>query len=225
VQDLAVVTTPSANMFVRSLQRRRTSAPDARALVVANPALPNDDPSLETLPAASEEGTQVASRLPRAMLLRGPDATVERVMAASRAAAMIHFASHGLSNLQRPDLSALVLARDASGRSRLYARDIYRMKLPRTHLVVLAACESGYGESSADAPLTLANAFLAAGVPEIVASLWLVDDASAATFFEDFYDQLRKGTGAADALRAAQLTAIHAGTGGMTWAAFQVIGS
>ena len=50
----------------------------------------------------------------------------------------------------------------------------------------------------------LTSAFLSAGVPAVVATLWAVDDAVTAELMEQFYRELSGGKTVALALKAAQ---------------------
>ena len=53
--------------------------------------------------------------------------------------------------------------------------------------------------------MSLVRAFLAAGVPEVVATLWDVDDHVSRWLLRRFHQQFRAGASAPNALRAAQL--------------------
>ena len=72
-------------------------------------------------------------------------------------------------------------------------------------LVVLSGCETGLGKlSSGDELIGLTRAFIYAGTPSVVASLWKVDDHSTAQLLSGFYKNLRTMT-KVEALRQAQL--------------------
>ena len=76
-------------------------------------------------------------------------------------------------------------------------------------LVVLSGCETGLGKlSSGDEFVGLTRAFIYAGTPSVVASLWKVDDASTAILMSSFYKNL-KTTSKVEALRQAQLEMIR----------------
>jgi len=95
---------------------------------------------------------------------------------------------------------------------------------------VLAACETGnqYVPGS-EGVTSLARAFLAAGVPTVVASLWSVDDRTTADLLDAFHRRLWDGEDPVDALREAQLGMLRgtdaAGRSPRAWAAFEVIGA
>ena len=99
----------------------------------------------------------------------------------------------------------------------------------RLRLVVLAACQTRNEDVYAgEGAIGITRPFEAAGVPLIVASLWLVDDKAAADLMIAFH-RARKRTGGATvaALREAQLTLSQGGdvySHPYYWAAFVVLG-
>jgi CHAT domain-containing protein/tetratricopeptide (TPR) repeat protein len=73
-------------------------------------------------------------------------------------------------------------------------------------LAVLSGCESAMGRtSSGEGVLGLTAAFMSAGVPAVVATLWPVDDRVTADLIERFYSGLAEGNTVIAALRSAQL--------------------
>jgi CHAT domain-containing protein len=124
---------------------------------------------------------------------------------------IIHFATHGLINNQHPDLSGMVLSlvdeqgKPQNGFVRLY--DIYNMNL-NADLVVLSACQTALGkEIKGEGLIGLTRAFMYAGAPRVVASLWQVDDRATAEVMARFYKgMLGSELRPAEALRAAQIS-------------------
>ena len=79
------------------------------------------------------------------------------------------------------------------------------MPLRGYQLVTLSACETAKGkEASGDIMVSLETAFLRAGTPTILASLWEVDDQATGIMMKTFYRNLRT-QGKSEALRRAQL--------------------
>ena len=80
---------------------------------------------------------------------------------------VVHFAGHTVINRATPDRSSLLLADDgAAERPILFGSDIAALDLSRTGTVVLSGCNAGGARTlDGDVPLSLARAFLAAGVP------------------------------------------------------------
>ena len=125
---------------------------------------------------------------------------------------IVHFATHGLLNSLHPELSGIVLSLvDEKGKEQrgfLSVADVLNMSL-RADLVVLSGCRTALGrEVKGEGISGLTRAFMYAGAPRVVASLWKVSDAATAELMKKFYagmlgpQKLR----AAAALRAAQLS-------------------
>ena len=132
-------------------------------------------------------------------------------------------------NEKNPLLSMLVFAPGKGGDpGALYAHEIYQMDLARTKLVVLAACDTAGDVPVSEGASSLARAFLAAGVPTVVASLWSVNDRTTARLFQVFHQRLRAGADPGTALRDAQLTLLRSPgpeSSPAAWGAFEVIGA
>jgi CHAT domain-containing protein len=116
---------------------------------------------------------------------------------------LLHLAAHANVNDQYPWQSSIRLA--STGRvDRVSAADIATSRL-RARLAVLAACESAGGRVlSGEGVLGLASAFISAGVPAVVATLWPVDDAQTARLMEHLYSGLAEGLNVATALQHAR---------------------
>jgi CHAT domain-containing protein len=138
---------------------------------------------------------------------------------------ILHLATHAHVDDQRPWSSEIILdASDPAGRLR--ARDIAELDLG-AGLAVLSACETGSGRVlSGEGVLGLSSAFLSAGVPTVVASLWPVDDRATARLMDLFYDELAAGRDPASALAAAQevIRSDSATAHPFHWAGFVVVG-
>jgi CHAT domain-containing protein len=189
--------------------------PDGRAghvLLVADPSLgPRSplDPPLPPLPGARREVRRIARLVPRARvtLLEGRAATEPRVRAAAEGKAIVHFATHAIVRDEDPSGSYLAFAPgDESGTSDglLTARAAYGLQLS-ADLVVLSACRSGGGAITGDGIATFARAFMYAGTPSVVISLWDVADAPTSRLLPAFYRTWFGGASKARSLRRAQL--------------------
>src|ERR1043166_6507286 len=104
------------------------------------------------------------------------------------------------------------------------------MKLPRTRLVVLSACQTGIERAyRGEGAIGLARPFIAAGVPVVVATLWPVESESKADLMISFHKHRKQGhLSTVAALREAQVEAIRNQQGrsirNYSWAAFVAIG-
>jgi CHAT domain-containing protein/tetratricopeptide (TPR) repeat protein len=122
----------------------------------------------------------------------------------------LHFATHGYLDTERPSLSALVLSQiDEKNQPEdgfLRVNDIYNSRLS-AELVVLSACQTGLGqEVRGEGLMGLTRAFLYAGAPRVIVSLWNVNDRATAELMTNLYrSMLREGKRPAAALRQAQL--------------------
>ena len=122
----------------------------------------------------------------------------------------IHFATHGYLDTEQPSLSALVLSQiDHNLQPEdgfLRVNDIYNLRLA-ADLVVLSACQTGLGkEVRGEGLMGLTRAFLYAGAPRVIVSLWNVNDRATADLMVIFYRRmLRDHESPAEALRQAQL--------------------
>ncbi len=159
-----------------------------------------------------QEAESIASLAPRESSLQALDFSASREMATSpelREYRIVHFATHGLLDSKRPELSGLVLSlvdrqgQDVDGFLRFY--EIYNLKL-NADLVVLSACQTAFGkEIKGEGIMGLTRGFMYAGVPRVVASLWRVDDRATAELMKRFYKgMLKDGLRPAAAMRAAQ---------------------
>lgn len=159
---------------------------------------------LSPLPESAREARGAAGS--EGVALIGKDATLPGLLRAlaegeSGRWRAIHFACHGLLSPSHPTLSGLAL-----GDGLLKAHDIFGLRL-NADVVVLSACETALDEYEAGEGITgLVRAFLYAGAPRVVASLWKIPDDSTAALMKEFHEALRSDSKMtiASALRRAQ---------------------
>ena len=160
-----------------------------------------------------QEAESITALTPKGTGLKATDFSASRDLAMSRQLSqyrILHFATHGLLNSERPELSGLVFSLiDQEGKPQdgfLRLHEIYNLQL-NADLVVLSACETGLGkEIKGEGLIGLTRGFMYAGAPRVIASLWNVDDLATAELMKLFYQRmLRDGLPASAALRAAQL--------------------
>ncbi len=121
---------------------------------------------------------------------------------------VLHFQTHGYSDLEDPNLSALDIPildpGGTPGTARLFLGDIYRWRT-NGRLVVLAACETGLGQvREGEGTLSLAHGFMSTGARHVMASLWRIGDAATRDLMAGFYRRLQDGDDPVRALAAAQ---------------------
>ncbi|HEX6288320.1 MAG TPA: CHAT domain-containing tetratricopeptide repeat protein [Herpetosiphonaceae bacterium] len=186
---------PSATVLLRNcLSRRRSRAEHLIALGY------NDTGDAELRHAEAEArmvahlmgGEAWAGPLPksRALLTLGPQIR------------WLHFAGHAVFKPRDPLASELRLGPDDA----LDARTIIGELELGADLVTLSACTSGLSQVvSGDELLGLQRAFLYAGVPSVVCTLWEAEDLVTRFVMERFYTDVRHGRPVAAALRDAQV--------------------
>ena len=123
--------------------------------------------------------------------------------------AILHVATHGLFDPERPEVSGLLLTNVNREEKQLNGfiglQDIYELRAP-VLLVVLSACQTALGKDvRGEGLLGVTRGFMYAGASGVVASLWQVDDEATAELMKLFYsNMLQNGMTPGEALRAAQ---------------------
>jgi CHAT domain-containing protein/Flp pilus assembly protein TadD len=140
----------------------------------------------------------------------------------------IHFATHAFIDERRPERSGIVLSSAGQEDGVLRINDILALKL-NADLVVLSACQTGLGKLMRGEGISgLTRAFLFAGTPRVVASLWNVNDAATTDLMKTFYRKMQDGLAPARALQAAKLEMMRSGVAAYRapyfWAAFVLVG-
>lgn len=230
----------SASMFIASSEEaeKKAGARQERLLSVGNPQFrPKDFPELNDLPSAADEARGVIAYYSLNRLLRGPDALKETVGSEMEKADVAHLALHHIPDQQSPMESKLILAMPTGSdgstprrQSELSAREICDLDLTRLRLVVLSACRSRDEEYlQREGPVGVARAFLMAGVPLVVASLWNVDSPAAKELMISFHQSRKlKGLSTVEAMRDSQLAMIGHSQSAYRhpyyWASFVTIG-
>jgi CHAT domain-containing protein len=193
----------SASLMQFTQEKRR--AMGERVLAFGNPDL--EDPKM-ALQFAEIEAGEIKKLYPQSTVLLKKEATEGKAKSLSPQNDIVHFASHAELSEDDPLASAILLAKSDKEDGRLEVREIFGMDL-KASLVVLSACETGLGKlSSGDELVGLTRAFIYAGTPSVVASLWNVEDSSTAQLMASFYKNLKTMT-KVEALRQAQLNLIR----------------
>jgi CHAT domain-containing protein len=117
---------------------------------------------------------------------------------------MLHLATHGVFNASQPLHSYLLMHPTDRDDGLLTIDEIFSLEL-NSDLVALSACETALGDlSRGDELVGLSRAFIYAGAPAVIVSLWKVDDASTAWLMTRFHKHLSEGKSMAQALTFAQ---------------------
>ncbi len=116
----------------------------------------------------------------------------------------LHLATHAAVNNATPGLSYIAFF-PAGGDYKLYAREIYDMRLDSTDLVILSACETGMGKLiKGEGLMSLTRAFAFAGCPNIIMSLWKAEDKTTSYITKRLHYYLEKDFSKDEALRRAK---------------------
>jgi len=144
---------------------------------------------------------------------------------------VIHVATHGLLDAQRPQFTGVVLSLvgNKSNDGFLRTDEIFNLRM-NPALVMLSACETGLGkEKRGEGVIGLTRAFMYAGAPTVGVSLWSVADKSTAELMTDFYKRYLGAAASASAsasMRDAQLSMISGKkySAPFHWAPFVLVG-
>jgi CHAT domain-containing protein len=219
-------------------------------LALADPD--SGDPALTRLPEARVEAEAVAALFLAHDIYVDRDATEAVVQSQSSTVSQLLLSTHGLFNAVNPMYSYLVFAPADESDGRLYTYEVFGLDL-HADLVVLSACETllphledmkaqtravrGGGEedvvlspelmeelTSGDEIVGLTRAFLYAGTPSVLSSLWSVYSEATKDLMVAFYEYLDQGLDKAEALRQAQRDVRKLYPHPVFWAAFNLVG-
>ena len=201
VRDYEIYYVPSATVLASVIKNNHEKNDQQKQfLALADPWLKNGSGeiaavrgwgTLGPLPNARTEVQNIANLYPKdqVTVFEGKQASEKNFKQSDlQEYKRIHFASHGLIDEEKPEFSALVLSGDEKGSEDGYLtmREVFDLKL-NADLVVLSACKTGLGKEVRGEGVTgISRAFLCAGTPSVLVSLWDVYDRSTARL----YDQL-----------------------------------
>jgi len=220
VEEFAIVTAPSLAAFERAAVRDAALRARPQHIAVMGAAVGDETSrALDVRP----ELTAIAGVYADADVIRDDAVTDAHLLAGVAQSDVAQFAGHAVVNARNPLESALLVT-PANGKRCLYAYEIASQRFDRTRIVVLSACGSArLGDLRNGSVGSLSGAFVAAGVPSVVGTLWDVRDGESAALLRRLHEEIRSGRDAATALRAAQLEAMRTQPPAI-WAAFQVVG-
>lgn len=175
--------------------------PDLLALV--NPG--------ENLPVAEQAFGEIARFYPgpgHTAIYRGRDAKKEVLWREASGYMVLCFVTHARACDERPLDSYLALAPTSTDDGQLRVPEIFQLEL-QADLVILGACETGRGMITGDGVNGLNRAFLAAGTPSLLMSLWEVGEEETIIQLSQFHEFWRgQALSKAEALRRTQIEAL-----------------
>lgn len=216
--DYTIFHVPSASALQFVQQKRKGGR--ASVLAVAH----GQAGGLPPLHYAEQEARAIA-KLYKATPLVGGAATESALAARTRDVNILHLAAHGQLNPVSPLFSRIFLAPGGDADGVLEIHEVYGLDLMKASLIVLSAYQTQMGaQSRGDDVVGLSCAFIYAGAPTVIASLWKVDDKATSYLMTSIYTNLKKGMGKAAALRAAQAKTRAKYPDPYYWAAFVLMG-
>ena len=146
------------------------------------------------------------------------ESSTEESLYANTKSSIIHLATHGFfiegNKYNRFNWGLLAansknniqtdFKKEARNDGIIFGSEIINKNFTQTELVVLSACETGFGNSTFFGGENLANSFLRAGAKNIISTLWPVDDQITQQFMITFYRELLKNKNINLALRTAK---------------------
>jgi CHAT domain-containing protein/tetratricopeptide (TPR) repeat protein len=186
--------------FATSLFRNLEEASGSRLLALAYSGN-NNNPGVERKPARSIPGTSIEldaikDVLASGVFLRDTNATEGMFKKLASDFDLLHLALHGYGDDRNANMSYLLFptsGTDNVNDGRLYTYELYSLNL-KARLAVLSACETGLGRSiKGEGMFSIANAFAYSGCPNVIMSLWKVNDHSTAEIFSLFYQNFVNG--------------------------------
>ncbi|MCZ7645654.1 MAG: CHAT domain-containing protein [Planctomycetota bacterium] len=205
------------------------AAAQARSYEASNGTLIDLDPIYSSDPGSPFHETEsgaIRKLYPDATVLTGPKATLMQFFELAPKADILHISSHGIFNNLLPVDSGLVFAGKDQQDALLTARMVLQFKLKHTRLIVMSACVSSVGGLAGGDEVTgLTRAFQEAGVPNVIGSLWPVDNKATTRLMTIFYGRLKQNSkDPVAALCDAQRQCLKEMNHPAFWAAFQVSG-
>jgi CHAT domain-containing protein len=232
VEDYALSYAPSASVLKHCRDHARSRR--LTALALANPT-PRLSGSTELMYAADEVAAVKRHFGEQAVVRVGLEATETQLKGAVGTVDLLHLATHYEVDERDPMRSALNLAPSSLDDGRLEVREVMGLGVV-ADLVVVSGCSTANGEIAGECPagddwVGLTRAFLHAGAPSVLGTLWPVNDRSSARFMDSFYEFL-PAAGKGGAVAAAQREMLGGRVRGGSdlqdpyyWAPFVLIGA
>lgn len=211
IEEKRIVMLPSASTL--KFIQKENNKDYTKAMIVGNPDYPTRN--WASLPGAEKEAKTISVHFENPTLLLKSKATETLVKETALNYKLLHFATHGEydNNVLK---SKLLFTKTEVDDGYLTVDEIFDLEL-NANLIVLSACQTGQVGGlvkdqlpSGDDLVGLTRAFVYAGTPSIIATLWFVDDASTSRIMEEFYINLiDKKLSKSEALRLAQISILN----------------
>jgi CHAT domain-containing protein len=169
------------------------------------------------LPGSERERETISRLFPKTKII-GPEATLAETQTLLAESDIFSFIGHS-----EPNNTGTALR--VSPRLLLKAQDFPPHILHRLQIAVLAACATASGgENGLLDNRNLVHAFLAGGVPTVIASNWNVDSTATAELMQAFYAHVAKGQPASIAAFTARNETLKVHNHPYFWSGFSLVG-
>ena len=200
VEQYIISYSPSASILYYCLSKTPQGGNKFLGLALGDISIGN----FPGLPGTEDEVKQLVELYP-AMISRSKEEFSETYLKAHATNQnYIHLATHGVFNKTQPLYSYLLMSSSEQDDGRLTVDEIFSMNL-NTKFVTLSACETALGDiGEGDDLVGLSRAFMYAGSPGVIVSLWKVDDATTAWLMARFHQYISGGFTSSESLTFAQ---------------------
>ena len=240
--DLAYAPSSSILKICYSRNKNKIEPEEDKILLIGNPSIPEnilaDFPVLKPLKEAENEVREISKIFSRSLLLIGAEAREKKIREEIENFEIIHFATHSLVDERMPMYSSIMLNASREHPDNLTIEnpddgllmllEIFNLNLSRSKLITLSSCETGFGKLlNGEGIIGLSRAFIYAGSPSILASLWKVKDSPTSLLLQGFYSNIKNNNiSKARALKNAQLQFINSNKyrHPFFWSSFIIIG-
>lgn len=216
VEDFTLTVAPTVEAFVRSATMARADRRMRNPLILGGAARNADATALA-----------VASLYPDPAIVTGSHATRSRFLADAPGHSLVHVAARTASNPAYPLLSRMLLA-DEPGRRHsgaVLGSEIASRGMSQTNLVVIDDIETNTAHRG-EGTLSLARAFLTAGVPAVLGTLPGSNEHATRDLMIGFHREVAKNASAEQALSTVQRNAIQQNGRRLgAWTALVIYGS
>jgi len=220
VERFNITYSPSASVYVLCNERLVPSGSKFLGVALSDVSV-GGKPGL---PGTEYELKNILPLFPESKSVAGENATETFVKRNAGNYNILHLATHGTYNFFQPLYSCLLFSPTDEDDGRLNVWEVLEMNL-NAKLVTLSACETGLGDITLGDEMTgLSRAFLFAGSPAVVVSLWAVADFPTSFLMTSFYRYLRTHS-ASEALSLAQRETMKKYPQPLYWAPFVLIGN
>ncbi len=210
---------PSTSVYEQCTRKQGVNNKQFLAMALGNVSLGE----FSGLPGTTKEVQDIAKHFPGGTTRFENETTEAYLKNTASGFQYLHLATHGFLNPLQPMYSYLLFAPTETEDGQLAVHEVFGLDL-NAQLVTLSACQTGLGDiSKGDEVIGLSRAFIYAGTPAVIVSLWSVADEPTALLMTRFYEYMKENN-LQKALTLAQRDVLRQYPNPFFWAPFQLIG-